>query len=105
MLAGTALDGLLDGVICSAEQGVAKPAAEIFHAALALAGVPAEQAIHVGDSYAEDVLGARAAGITPVLLVRPPGDGGLIGSDALAPPGDVRTISSLAELSAGPNLR
>jgi putative hydrolase of the HAD superfamily len=105
VLAETGLAGLLDGVICSAGHGSAKPAPEIFHAALTLAGVPAEQAVHVGDSYAEDVIGARAAGIAPVLLVRPPGDGGLIGSEALAPAGDVRTISSLAELRSGPNLR
>jgi putative hydrolase of the HAD superfamily len=97
-LAGCGLDGLVDGVICSAEAGFAKPAPEIFHAALALAGVRPEQAVHVGDSYAEDVLGARAAGIEPVLLARPPGDGGLIGAESPAPAGDVPTISSLAEL-------
>ncbi|HEY5199041.1 MAG TPA: HAD family hydrolase [Solirubrobacteraceae bacterium] len=105
VLAGSGLAGLLDGVVCSAEQGVAKPAPEIFHAALAVAGVPAELAVHVGDSYAEDVLGARAAGIEPVLLVRAPGDGGLLSTQEHSPPGDVRTIHSLAELLPSPNLR
>jgi putative hydrolase of the HAD superfamily len=98
VLAEAGLDRLLDGVICSAEAGVAKPAGEIFDAALALASVPAGEAVHVGDSYAEDVLGARAAGIEPVLLARPPGDSGLLGSDGVAPAGDVRTITSLAGL-------
>jgi putative hydrolase of the HAD superfamily len=98
VLAQAGLAGLVDGVVCSAEAGISKPAAEIFDAALAVAGVPAGRAVHVGDSYAEDVLGARAAGVEPVLLVRPAGDGGLLGSDGVAPAGDVRTISSLAQM-------
>jgi putative hydrolase of the HAD superfamily len=100
-LASCGLDALVDGVICSAEVGFAKPAPEIFAAALARAGAGAERAVHVGDSYAEDVRGARAAGIDPVLLARPPGDGGLIGAEPPAAAGEVRTISSLAELCAG----
>jgi putative hydrolase of the HAD superfamily len=104
VLAQSGLTSLLDGVVCSAEQGVAKPAPEIFAAALALAGVPAGRAVHVGDSYAEDVLGARAAGIEPILLVRPAGDAGLLGGGESSPAQGVRTIRSLAELSAGPNL-
>jgi putative hydrolase of the HAD superfamily len=84
------LSPLLDGVITSAEAGSRKPAPEIFTQALALAGVPAERAIHVGDSPLDDVAGARAAGIEPVLLCRNRGAG---------PPG-VRTIATLAHLSA-----
>jgi putative hydrolase of the HAD superfamily len=105
VLAEAGLDRLVDGVVCSALEGLAKPAPEIFEAALALAGVSADRAVHVGDSYAEDVLGARAAGIEPVLLVRPAGDGGLIGSEAAIAPVDVQIIHSLAELTATPNLR
>jgi putative hydrolase of the HAD superfamily len=100
VLAQAGLDRLVDGVICSAEEGVAKPAPEIFEAALAMAGVAADEAVHVGDSYAEDVLGARSAQITPILLTRPPRDAGLLGSDGVAPAGDVRTIASLGELLA-----
>jgi putative hydrolase of the HAD superfamily len=99
VLVATRLAGFLDGVVCSAEHGASKPAPEIFHAALAIAGVGAERAVHVGDSYAEDVLGARAAGIEALLLRRPPGAGGLIGSEGVAPAGDVPTIASLAELA------
>jgi len=98
VLAATGLGPLVDGVVCSAEQALAKPAPGIFDAALALAGVPAVRAVHVGDSYAEDVLGARAAGIEPVLLARAPGSGGLLGAEGVAPAGDVRTIASLDEL-------
>jgi putative hydrolase of the HAD superfamily len=72
---------LLDAVTTSAEAGIRKPAAEIF----ARAG---GAQMHVGDSIEEDVAGARAAGIEPVLIRRDGGPG---------PPG-VRTIGSLAEL-------
>lgn len=61
---------LLDGVVTSAAVGAAKPAAAIFHHALAIAGVPARDAVHVGDSLADDVGGATAAGIPAVLLSR-----------------------------------
>lgn len=84
------LTPLLDGVLTSAEAGARKPAAAIFEQALRLAGVGAEEAIHVGDSVEEDVEGARDAGIQPVLLSRGQADHGAAG---------VRTISSLAELS------
>jgi putative hydrolase of the HAD superfamily len=79
---------LLDGVVTSAAAGAAKPAPAIFHHALALAGVPSGDALHVGDSLSEDVDGARACGIRAVLLAR--------GGDA-APP-DVATIGGLDEL-------
>jgi putative hydrolase of the HAD superfamily len=69
-LGETGLAGLLDGALASAEVGVAKPGPAIFARALALAGVGARDAWHVGDSPEADVAGARAAGIAPVLLVR-----------------------------------
>lgn len=81
---------LLDGILTSAEAGSRKPAPAIFEQALALVSAGPEQAIHVGDSLEEDVAGARAAGIEPVLVRR---DGG-----PTAP--GVLTISSLDELGA-----
>ncbi len=54
----------------SARVGYQKPHAGIFRHALELTGVAPERAIHVGDQYRADVLGARAVGITPVLLER-----------------------------------
>ncbi len=89
-LAETGLAGLVDGAIASAEAGCAKPEGAIFAAALAIAGVPAECAWHVGDTLDVDVAGARAAGLQPVLIAR---DGAPAGV-----PGDVHVIASLAEL-------
>jgi putative hydrolase of the HAD superfamily len=66
----TGLAPLLDGAIASAELGAAKPDGAIFERALALAGVAAADAWHVGDDLAADVEGARAAGIRPVLIAR-----------------------------------
>jgi putative hydrolase of the HAD superfamily len=83
------LASLLDCVITSAGVGARKPAAAMFEAALAAAGVTPAQALHVGDSLEEDVAGARAAGIAALWLNR---DG------AGAPPG-VSMIRSLDELS------
>jgi len=81
---------LLHGAISSAELGASKPDPAIFRHGLVLAGVPAENALHVGDSPELDVAGARAAGIEPLLLLRSP----------QAPPAGVRVIRSLRELTA-----
>ena len=89
VLRRTRLDVLLDGVVCSAEVGRSKPDPATFVAALELAGVAAEEAVHIGDSVEEDVAGARAAGIEPWLLVRDAGR-------AQAPAGP-RTLASLRE--------
>jgi putative hydrolase of the HAD superfamily len=70
VLGAAGLADMLDGVLTSAAVGAPKPSVAIFEAALALAGVAPERAVHVGDSLAHDVLGARAAGIAPVLLRR-----------------------------------
>ena len=69
-LAETGLTPLLDGALASAEVGSAKPDGAIFRAALQLAGTTPEQTWHVGDTPAADVEGARAAGITPILIAR-----------------------------------
>jgi FMN phosphatase YigB (HAD superfamily) len=91
---------LVDGVVTSAAVGAPKPAPEIFRHALALAGVAADHAVHVGDSLAEDVGGAVACGIPAVLLRRDPGAAPPTAPDGATPPtpGAVRTITSLAEL-------
>ena len=61
---------MLDGIVTSAAFGARKPSPEIFEHALGVAGVAAHDALHVGDSFAEDVDGARAAGIEAVLIKR-----------------------------------
>jgi FMN phosphatase YigB (HAD superfamily) len=82
------LAALVDAVVTSAAVGARKPEPAIFAHALALAGTRADRSRHVGDSLAEDVTGARACGIRPVLLRR----------DGSREPG-VQTIASLAELT------
>jgi putative hydrolase of the HAD superfamily len=79
----------VDAVVTSAQVGVAKPDRAIFEYALSLAGAGPGEAVHVGDSLENDVAGARAAGIRPLLVAR----------DGAAPAG-VETIRSLAELPA-----
>ncbi|MGP8071786.1 MAG: HAD family hydrolase [Thermoplasmata archaeon] len=65
--------GLTDSVahlIVSEAVGVEKPNPEIFRAALSAARVGPREAVMVGDSWTNDVLGARAAGIRPVWFNR-----------------------------------
>jgi FMN phosphatase YigB (HAD superfamily) len=47
----------------SDEIGVRKPDAEIFRATLARAGVPPEEAVHIGDNPDADVVGAQGVGM------------------------------------------
>jgi 2-haloalkanoic acid dehalogenase type II len=75
----------LDGVVTSAAVGAAKPDPAIFAAALELAGCEPAAALHVGDSPAEDIAGARAAGIPALLIDR---DGG----------GDVASLAQIEAL-------
>jgi putative hydrolase of the HAD superfamily len=60
----------VDAIMISGELGVAKPDPRIFEAALSAAGVPADRAVHIGDSLRADVGGALAAGVTAVWLNR-----------------------------------
>jgi putative hydrolase of the HAD superfamily len=48
--------------------GERKPSVAFFRQVLDRLGVSPEAAFHVGDTYDADVVGARAAGITPILL-------------------------------------
>ena len=57
-----------DSITISSEAGYAKPAPEIFRMALQRHSVPADEALHVGDSEALDVAGAHAAGVAAVLV-------------------------------------
>ncbi len=66
-----------DLILASAYAGVEKPHPAIFHLALESLQVAPERAIHVGDNYTADVLGARNAGLDAVLICRdetPPAD-------------------------------
>lgn len=61
---GVEMGAILDSTVV----GIAKPDPRIFELALEALDVPAERAIHVGDTPGADVDGARAAGVHPVLL-------------------------------------
>ena len=54
--------------IYAKEAGAFKPDPAVFYYLLEKAGVSAENSIYVGDNYFADVVGARQAGLSPVLL-------------------------------------
>jgi len=57
-------------IVVSAISGVSKPSPRIFEEALERTGVSAREALHVGDHPAEDYEGARAAGLSALLIDR-----------------------------------
>lgn len=96
-LARVELDGLVDGVVSSADVGCRKPDAAFYRAALRHEGpggaaLDPGRALMVGDSVVNDVAGAKEAGLravwlNPARLPLPPG----------APPPDAE-IGSMADL-------
>ena len=79
-----------DFCVAAGEVNAYKPDPGLFEHALQRANVTAQQAIYVGDNYFADVVGARRAGLTPV-LVDPLG---------IFPEADCITIKTFDELSA-----
>jgi putative hydrolase of the HAD superfamily len=69
-LYGAGYTGLFETVVDSHVVGVEKPDPEIFRIALRRMGVSPESAVFLGDVPSVDVAGARAAGMTAVLLDR-----------------------------------
>jgi HAD superfamily hydrolase (TIGR01549 family) len=84
------LDRYFEVVWASAYAGCNKPNPDIFGQALALMDPPPsrDRTLYVGDSYKHDVVGARNAGISPVLLDR----------DGAAANPDCPTITDLWQL-------
>jgi len=80
---------LLDCIITSPDEGMGKPAPHIFWAALRKAGVKASEAIHVGDQYDIDIVGAQGVGIKALLLDR---------NNILEENDDCPKITSLSEI-------
>jgi putative hydrolase of the HAD superfamily len=58
----------LDVMVDSYQEGVEKPDPEIFRRAVERLGSPPERTAYVGDIYSIDVVGARGAGLLPVVL-------------------------------------
>jgi len=72
------INGYFEVIVASHDARVqsAKPDAGIFEYALNAVGVSADEAIHVGDSYEADIVGAHSAGIRAILLDREKTQGG-----------------------------
>jgi putative hydrolase of the HAD superfamily len=58
----------LDPILISDEVNCKKPNPEIFRMALEKTNLNANEAIFIGDSYGDDILGARSANIFPILV-------------------------------------
>ena len=89
------LSASFESLTISGEAGASKPDGAIFARALASLEVEAGEAVHVGNSLAADVAGARAAGLDAVWL-RAPGAEGPANGDAHG----CRIITSMRELPA-----
>lgn len=61
-----------DIIVASHDERVrsAKPDPHIFEYTLKAIGVSAEEAVHVGDTYEADIIGAQGVGIRPILIDR-----------------------------------
>jgi len=64
------LEPYLNFVVTSREVGADKPSPRFFLTALEKAKVKPQETVHVGDQYKVDVMGARGAGINPILIDR-----------------------------------
>ena len=60
----------LQAILSSAVIGLRKPDPVIFEEGLSRLSIQASRALHVGDHYYADILGARSAGIQGVLIDR-----------------------------------
>jgi len=85
-------------ILDSTVEGVEKPDPRLFRLALERLGEDAGTAVHVGDLYHVDVVGARAAGVRPVLL-----DEAGLWPEADCP--RVRSLGELADHLCGPGGR
>ncbi|PIU55055.1 MAG: hypothetical protein COS89_08375 [Deltaproteobacteria bacterium CG07_land_8_20_14_0_80_38_7] len=82
------IDASFDTILDSQEVGFQKPDEKIFLKALDDIGVKPEEAVHVGDVFEADVLGARSVGISPILVDR----------DNFHPNADCTRIKNIGEL-------
>lgn len=97
------LRAMLDFEVSAAFAGAFKPAAAPFLAAARAAGVAEPRhVVHVGDSFRDDVAGARALGMRAVLLRRPQGNSDLTHhpstNGAVEPDAIISSLRELPEL-------
>jgi len=84
------INEFFDFSVAAGEVNAYKPDPGLFEHALKLVNVSAQEAVYVGDNYYADVVGARRANLTPI-LIDPRG---------IFPEVDCITIKTFAELSA-----
>lgn len=82
------IDSFFEFSLAAGEVQSYKPARGIFDAALKRMDIPASEAMYVGDNYFADVVGARTAGLQPVLY----------DPDGIYPEADCIAIKSFDEL-------
>jgi HAD superfamily hydrolase (TIGR01509 family) len=93
-LEGLGIRGLLDCVVLSDQLGVEKPEPAIFHHAASLLGARPEESVHVGDSYAADVAGAKGAGMAACWF----NPSGAARDGDVEPDFEVRTLAEVPKL-------
>lgn len=69
---GLGLENHMDFILASAVFGASKPSPKIFEEALKRANVKPQEAVHIGDSFEDDIKGARGVGIHAILIERHP---------------------------------
>jgi putative hydrolase of the HAD superfamily len=90
LFAESPLASLMDAEVYSCTAGLKKPDPRIYRLALSRLGLPAPECLYVGDGGDDELQGARAVGLQPVLL-RP--------GDTVPPPGwDGPEIARLADV-------
>jgi putative hydrolase of the HAD superfamily len=83
-------------LVISARVGFQKPNPGIFQHALEVMRVAPENALHVGDSYRADVVGARRVGIPAVLIARTAADPARVAQEHDDP--ELAVVTDLNEL-------
>jgi len=92
VLARHGIDRYFEAAVISADFGRRKPHPAIFHEALRRLAVAPGEALYVGDTHADDVVGALAAGLDVAWLAPP--------EAAAAEPSPTHRIADLGELVA-----
>jgi putative hydrolase of the HAD superfamily len=92
---------LLDAVVVSQRVGAIKPHPEIFAAAARVLGARPERILHVGDDWAADVVGARAAGWHAAYLRNRQSDTPLPTSEPSSDVSADLVVDELVEVEAG----
>jgi HAD superfamily hydrolase (TIGR01549 family) len=95
----TGLDQFVSALVASEAVGLRKPDPAIFAYASRLTGIPPTAAVHIGDSLAEDIAGANAAGYASIHLksgeLADPGLGSAVPSARVASLGELLPLLGL----------